>query len=43
MCEAMDLEITPNSINNTRLKLKRLTERGILVETEQGLFAQPWP
>ncbi|GHB91939.1 MULTISPECIES: hypothetical protein [Streptomyces] len=43
MCEAMDLEITPNSINNTRLKLKRLTERGILVETEQGLFTQPWP
>ncbi|MEV4038633.1 hypothetical protein [Streptomyces umbrinus] len=43
MCEAMDLEITPNSINNTRLKLKRLTERGILVEAEQGLFTQPWP
>jgi hypothetical protein len=43
MCEAMDLEIAPNNINNTRLKLKRLTERGILVETEQGLFAQPRP
>ena len=26
MCEAMDLEIAPNNINNTRLKLKRLAE-----------------
>jgi len=43
VCEAMDMEITPNNINNTRLKLKRLTERGILVETEQGLFTQPRP
>ncbi|MGW8872183.1 hypothetical protein [Streptomyces mirabilis] len=43
MCEATDLEIVPNNINNTRLKLNRLTERGILVETEQGLFAQPRP
>jgi hypothetical protein len=43
VCEAMDMEIAPNNINNTRLKLKRLTERGILVETEQGLFAQPRP
>lgn len=43
VCEAMDLEITPNNINNTRLKLKRLAERRILVETEQGLFTQPRP
>ncbi|MFK0288832.1 hypothetical protein ACIQVL_51480 [Streptomyces sp. NPDC090499] len=43
VCEAMDMEIAPNNINNTRLKLKRLTERGILVETEQGLFTQPRP
>jgi hypothetical protein len=43
LCEAMDLEIAPNNINNTRLKLKRLTERGILVETEQGLYTQPRP
>ncbi|MEV7739502.1 hypothetical protein AB0O75_47075 [Streptomyces sp. NPDC088921] len=43
VCEAMDLEIAPNNINNPRLKLKRLTERGILVETEQGLFTQPRP
>jgi hypothetical protein len=39
----MDMEIAPNNINNTRLKLKRLTERGILAETEQGLFTQPQP
>ncbi|PNV31909.1 hypothetical protein C1708_05940 [Streptomyces sp. DH-12] len=43
VCEAMDTEIAPNNVNNTRLKLKRLTERGILVETEQGLFAQLRP
>ncbi|MEU6589888.1 hypothetical protein ABZ923_11795 [Streptomyces sp. NPDC046881] len=45
VCEAMDVEIVPNNINNVRLKLKRLVERGILVETEQGLFTQPrpWP
>ncbi|WP_030869481.1 hypothetical protein [Streptomyces sp. NRRL S-37] len=43
VCEAMDLEIAPNNINNTRLKLKRLAERRILVETEQGLFTQPRP
>ena len=43
VCEAMDLDIAPNNINNTRLKLKRLTDRGILVKTEQGLFTQPRP
>ncbi|MFF2205863.1 hypothetical protein [Streptomyces sp. NPDC058145] len=43
VCEAMDLPIAPNTLNNTRLKLKRLAERGILVETEQGLFTQPRP
>ncbi|WP_328433854.1 hypothetical protein [Streptomyces sp. NBC_00425] len=43
VCEATDLEIAPNSVNNTRLKLKRLIERGTSVETEQGLFAQPRP
>ncbi|MFF3489695.1 hypothetical protein ACFYXC_41815 [Streptomyces sp. NPDC002701] len=41
--EAMNMEIAPNSINNTRLKLMWLTERGIRVETEQGLFTQPRP
>lgn len=39
----MDLEIAPNNVNNTRLKLKRLAERGILAETEQGLFTHPRP
>ncbi|MFI5679967.1 hypothetical protein [Streptomyces cellulosae] len=43
VCEAMDLQIAPNTINNARLKLKRLVERGILAETEQGLFTQPRP
>jgi len=43
VCEAMDLTVAPNNINNIRLKLKRLTGRGILVETEQGLFTQPRP
>ncbi|MGW6688085.1 IS5 family transposase [Streptomyces sp. NPDC054961] len=43
VCEAMDLMVAPNTINNTRLKLKRLADRAILVETEQGLFTQPRP
>jgi transposase len=43
VCEAMDLTVAPNTINNTRLKLKRLADRGILAETEQGLFTQPRP
>ncbi|WP_416983392.1 hypothetical protein [Streptomyces sp. T028] len=41
VCEAMDLEIAPNNVNNVRLKLKRLAERGILTEPEQGLFTKP--
>ncbi len=43
VCEAMDLEIAPSNVNNVRLKLKRLVERGILTEPEQGLFTQPRP
>ncbi|WP_210583220.1 hypothetical protein [Streptomyces sp. GESEQ-35] len=43
VCETMDMKIASNTINNTRLKLKRLTERGILTETEQGLFTRPRP
>lgn len=43
VCEAMDLEIAPSNINNVRLKLERLAERGILAETEQGLFTLPRP
>jgi hypothetical protein len=39
----MDMETAPNNVNNARLKLKRLVERGILVETEQGLFTRPRP
>ncbi|MEV7386136.1 hypothetical protein [Streptomyces sp. NPDC091215] len=41
VCEAMDLEIAPNNVNNVRLKLKQLADRGILIEPEQGLFTQP--
>ncbi|MFJ8673481.1 hypothetical protein [Streptomyces sp. NPDC093589] len=33
VCEAMDLEVAPSNVNNVRLKLKRLVERGILIET----------
>jgi hypothetical protein len=43
VCEAMDLPVAPNNINNVRLKLKRLADRGILAETEPGLFARPRP
>ncbi|WP_042377693.1 hypothetical protein [Streptacidiphilus melanogenes] len=43
VCEAMDVEIAPSTINNVRLKLKRLAERGILAEAEQGLSALPQP
>jgi hypothetical protein len=39
----MVVEIAPSSINNVRLKLKRLADRGILVETEQGPFTLPRP
>jgi len=40
---ALDLPLTRNDIQNLRAKLKRLTGRGILVETEPGLFTQPRP
>ena len=43
VCEAMDLTVAPNNINNIRLKLKRLADRGIPAETEPGLFTQPRP
>ncbi|MWA08210.1 hypothetical protein [Streptomyces sp. BA2] len=45
VCEVMDLTVAPHNINNVRLQLKRLTGRGSLAETEQGLFTQPrpWP
>ncbi|MEV0487862.1 hypothetical protein AB0I69_45610 [Streptomyces sp. NPDC050508] len=40
---AGQLEIAPSNVNNVRLKLKRLVERGILIEPEQGLFTQSRP
>jgi hypothetical protein len=43
VCEAMDLHLIPNNINNIRGKLKRLTRNAILIETEPGLFATPQP
>jgi hypothetical protein len=36
VCEATDMKIAPNNINNTRLNLKRLTERGTLVKTSRA-------
>ncbi|MEV5897481.1 hypothetical protein [Nonomuraea fuscirosea] len=42
-CEALDLPLAHNNIQNVRVKLKRLVSRAILAETEPGLFAQPRP
>ncbi|MFE0729520.1 hypothetical protein ACFW2X_14955 [Streptomyces antibioticus] len=41
--ETMDLQTVPNTVNDARLKLKWLVERGILAETEQCLFTPPRP
>lgn len=41
VCQAMDLPIAPKNTENIRAKLKRLVSRGILTETEPGLFNQP--
>ncbi|MEU9891209.1 hypothetical protein [Sphaerisporangium sp. NPDC051011] len=41
LCQAMDLPV--ENIENIRSKLKRLVSRGILDETEPGLFTQPRP
>jgi hypothetical protein len=43
LCMALDLPIAAKNTENIRSKLKRLASRGILVETEPGLFAQPHP
>lgn len=43
LCVALDLPIASKNTENIRSKLKRLVSRGILVETEPGLFAQPRP
>ncbi|MFF4776361.1 hypothetical protein ACFY05_26220 [Microtetraspora fusca] len=38
LCQALDLPIVSKNTENIRSKLKRLVSRGILVETEPGLF-----
>ena len=43
LCLALDLPILPKNTESIRSKLKRLVSRGILIETEPGLFAQPRP
>jgi len=43
LCQALDLPIVSKNTENIRSKLKRLVSRGILIETEPGLFAQPRP
>jgi hypothetical protein len=43
LCVALDLPIAAKNTEGIRSKLKRLASRGILIETEPGLFAQPHP
>ena len=43
LCQAMDMPIVSKNTENIRSKLKRLVSRGILAETEPGLFIQPRP
>jgi hypothetical protein len=43
LCQALDLPIVSKNTENIRAKLKRLVSRGILLETEPGLFTQPRP
>jgi hypothetical protein len=43
LCLALDLPIVSRNTENIRSKLKRLVSRGILTETEPGLFTQPRP
>jgi hypothetical protein len=43
LCAALDLPIMAKNTENIRSKLKRLASRGILIETEPGLFTQPRP
>jgi hypothetical protein len=43
LCLALDLPIVAKNTEGIRPKLKRLVSRGILTETEPGLFAQPRP
>lgn len=41
LCQALDLPIVARNTENIRSKLKRLVGRGILLETEPGLFTRP--
>ena len=43
LCLALDLPIAPKNTEGIRSKLKRLVSRGILAETEPGLFTLPRP
>ncbi|XVQ89475.1 hypothetical protein ACQP2K_19270 [Microbispora siamensis] len=43
LCQTLDLPIVSKNTENIRSKLKRLVSRGILIETEPGLFTQPRP
>lgn len=43
LCQALDLPIVSKNTENIRSKLKRLVSRGVLIETEPGLFTQPRP
>jgi hypothetical protein len=43
LCVALDLPIVARNTEGIRSKLKRLVSRGILTETEPGLFTQPRP
>ncbi|MDQ0604529.1 hypothetical protein QF037_008874 [Streptomyces canus] len=42
-CRSPARTFSPRVIDNTRLKLERLTEHGILVKTERIFFTQPRP
>ena len=39
VCVALGLDVTPKHTEGARAKLKRLVARGVLTETEPGLFA----
>ena len=43
LCTALDLPIVARNTEGIRSKLKRLVSRGVLIETEPGLFTQPHP
>jgi hypothetical protein len=43
LCLALDLPIVAKNTEGIRSKLKRLVSRGILTETEPGLFTQSRP